>query len=90
LKQITGAVGFNDDRAVKPLQAADLNAGFTREQAEYGCFGKEPPEPPWGNIGANINMLTRVWTAELYEQLATKTGAFAMPAKWSSSGRQPS
>jgi hypothetical protein len=89
LQHIIGAVGFNDDIRVNPLQAADLNAGFTREQAEYGCFGKDPPDPPWGDVGSSITALTRIWTAELYEQLATRTGAFALPANWTSSFSRP-
>jgi hypothetical protein len=81
MKQIIGGVGFRDDTRVRPLQAADLNAGFTREQAEYWCFSKEPPEPPWGNVrGSNIKMRTRVWTSGTYEELANKTGAFQVPA----------
>jgi hypothetical protein len=76
MRKIIGAVGFNDDTRVRPLQAADLNAGFTREQAEYGCFGKEPPPPPWGDLGSRLKALTRVWTSETYEELARRTGAF--------------
>jgi hypothetical protein len=80
MKKVIGAVGFNDDRRTKPLQAADLNAGFMREQAEYGCFGKEPPAPPWGDTGSSIKMLHRIWTAQTFHELS-RSGAFQVPAR---------
>jgi len=81
LKSFIGSVTFYDDVRANPLQAADLNAGWTREQAEYACFGKEPPDPPWGNRGSTLKAITRTWTEELYTELAKKTGAFKMPVK---------
>lgn len=72
-KSAIGNVSFQNDVDVLPLQAADLSAGFTKEQAEEACFDREPPEPPWGHRGDNLVSITRTWTANLYEELARTT-----------------
>lgn len=45
LKSFIGNVSFNDDKDVLPLQAADLSAGWTREQADAFLRGEDSPEP---------------------------------------------
>jgi hypothetical protein len=81
LKPFIGNASFNDDIRVLPLQAADLSAGWTREQAEAFLRGEESPEPPWADAGSKIKAITRTWTVDLYEELAKRTGAFTMPDK---------
>ena len=64
LKSFIGNVSFNDDKDVLPLQAADLSAGWTREQADAFLRGENSPEPFWGDAGSKIKALTRTWTAK--------------------------
>jgi len=80
MKSMLGNVSFHNDVEVLPLQAADLNAGWTREQAERACFGLEVPDPPWGHRGDSLMSITRTWTADLYNELANRTGAFTLPS----------
>jgi hypothetical protein len=79
MNAIIGNVSFNNDVDVLPLQAADLTAGFTREQAEEACFGGQVPAPPWGDRGSTLKCLTRTWTEDIYRDLASSTGAFVVP-----------
>lgn len=81
IKAMIGSVGFHDDECVIPLQAADLSAGWMREQADSQFSGQPEQEPPWGNRTNHIQSLIRIWTAELYEKLAQRTGAFKMPPR---------
>jgi len=74
-KSAIGNVSFQNDLDVLPLQAADLSAGFTREQAEEACFGHEPPEPPWGDRGDDLVSITRTWTDNLYQEFFKITEA---------------
>jgi hypothetical protein len=56
---------FRDDKKVMPLQAADLIAGFKREQYNDTFFERESPPPPWGDRASNIQALERYWDREM-------------------------
>jgi hypothetical protein len=79
VKSLIGSANFGDDTDVKPLQAADLSAGWIREQAEAYFSGAPIPEAPWGDRANHVQCLTRIWTADLYKDLADRTGAFEVP-----------
>lgn len=75
LAKAIGNVSFHDDKDVLPLQAADLSAGWTREQAEAFHSGQPPPEAPWGNTGSKIMTSNRTWTVQEYLGMLNEMGA---------------
>jgi hypothetical protein len=79
VKGIIGNANFGDDVDIKPLQAADLSAGWMREQAEAHFDEQKTLEPPWGNRTNSVQCLARVWTTDRYTELAERTGSFKMP-----------
>lgn len=56
---------FRDDKLTVPLQAADLIAGFKREQYDDTFFGRQSPPAPWGERASHIQALERYWDREM-------------------------
>jgi hypothetical protein len=86
-KAIIGNVSFHDDVNVVPLQAADMSAGWIREQSERFYSNELEQTPPWGNRANHIPCLMRVWTRELYEELARETALFEIRSSAKLDGR---
>jgi hypothetical protein len=60
---------FRQSVSTMPLQAADLCAGWTREEAEAAIEGRKCRPVPWGKTGDTLMCIGRLWTRELLEEL---------------------
>lgn len=60
---------FLHSRNLMPLQAADLCAGWTREQADSILNNQEPRAVPWGTTGDNLQCVGRYWSRDSLEEL---------------------
>jgi hypothetical protein len=64
---------FRDDKTTLPLQAADLSAGWLREQAACMITGAEQRTPVWANKSLDLQCIGRFWTREMMKQLVEVT-----------------
>jgi hypothetical protein len=60
---------FRSDKTTMPLQAADLCAGYQREQAMDALAGAEESMPLWGEMGTGLQRIGRLWTIELIREM---------------------
>jgi hypothetical protein len=72
---------FRSDKTTMPLQAADLSAGWLREQSANILTGKDEGAPIWAGKASNLKCLGRLWTEDMLVEFcriaaATKGDAY--------------
>jgi hypothetical protein len=66
---------FRSDETTVPLQAADLSAGWLRQQAADTILGHPDRDPIWGDKGDSLKCIGQLWSLEMLMAIRNRSVA---------------